>query len=66
MSYQVQKRFLGPGLFYEVGEVVDAENWRNLKSLIGLRYLVQVDDDVSNTKVNKTASKKIAKINVTV
>ena len=67
MAYQVQKSFLGPGKFFEVNEIVDAKNWRNLKALIGLRYIVVVPDETdSDTKVNKTSSKKSSKIDTTV
>jgi len=66
MAYKVQKRLQGEHGFHEIGEIVDAENWKNVNSLLGLRYLVVVHGDAGNdTTVNKTVAKKSSNIKTT-
>jgi len=64
MVYKVTKRIpSGNGSFIDVGEIVDASGWRNLRSLVSNRYLTPwaeaAPEKVSETKPKaKVSSEK--------
>lgn len=57
MVYKVTKKIpSGDGSFIDVGEIVDASGWRNLKSLISNRYLMPWVE-VAPEKISETKPK---------
>lgn len=50
MAYKVIKPIAKNGEVIPTGTVVDAASWRNLRSLINGRYLVECADPLPNTR----------------
>ncbi len=60
MAYKVTKPIKKNGLVIPAGTVIDAEHWRNLRSLINGRYLVQCAEPISKTqKLREVKAKEL-------
>jgi len=48
MAYRVLKKLkIGGGQTLPIGSIVDGADWKNLRTLVGNRYLVEVEVDVA-------------------
>jgi hypothetical protein len=61
MAYKVQRPIAKNGSVIPVGTVVDAANWRNLRSLINGRYLVECAEPVVKARKLGSASTDLDK-----
>ena len=54
MAYKVLKPIpVGNGEFIASGTIVDADNWRNLRTLLASRWITPVADAITPTHVEK-------------
>jgi hypothetical protein len=65
MAYKVLKPIpKGDGTTIPAGTVVDASSWRNLRSLIGGRYLVEIADAIAPKAVKAEVAKPVEVVTV--
>lgn len=58
MAYRTLKPIsLGDGTTIPIGTMVDASKWRNLRALVGGRYLVEVADAIVQEDESRPAPK---------
>jgi hypothetical protein len=65
MAYKVLKPIpKGDGTTIPAGTVVDASSWRNLRSLIGGRYLAEIADAIVPKAVKAEVAKPVEVVKV--